>query len=633
MSDQPYEVSARKYRPRTFAEVVGQDHITRTLQNSLRSGKIHHAFLFTGPRGTGKTTTARLLAMALNCRTSETMAEEPCGQCESCQVITGGNSVDVLEIDGASNNSVDQIRELRETVGYAAFEGRYKVYIIDEVHMLTSHAFNALLKTLEEPPKHVVFIFATTEPGKVLATIMSRVQRYDFRRIGVGAITDTLKMIAEKEGIDAEDDALHLIARKAEGSLRDAESLLDQVRSFAVEKITLEEARNVLGIVDSDRLFQLTRLSVEQDASGALELAERLAEEGQDPREFMLSYAEHLRNLIAASVGGEAALELLTQSEREKYLDQVDKLSTEDYLRRFETVSQAAQALRDSPQPWIALEVTFLKLIHMDRAVDIRELIDRIDENLEGGSSGSAAGSGGAGAGTGQRAGSRSGSADTTSGARASGGGGRQDRTASPPAPPPAGVTESARPPAPSSPRASGDGTRVVREGDPPVPPPDVYEQEMEDSRGGQDDSRGGNGRGTPLAEVQAHWQDILEEVRRRKVSLFAFLTESEVVNVEANHVVLAFRGENHTFHINMVNRHADMIREITRDILGHALGVRCVKAEERKGSRVSGGQQAPRDVNEELLERLCEKDQNLKQIVDIFEARLEDGPGGRPDA
>jgi DNA polymerase III gamma/tau subunit len=351
--------------------------------------------------------------------------------------------------------------------------------------------------------------------------------------------------------------------------------------------------------VDSDRLFQLTRLSVEQDASGALELAEQLAEEGQDPREFMLSYAEHMRNMIAASVGGEAGLELLTNSEREKYLDRVGKMRTEDYLRRFELVSEAAQALRDSPQPWIALEVTFLKLIHMDRAVDIRELIDRIDENLEGGSSGSAAGSGGA------EVSSRQGT----------------------------NVSESAPSRAPNRERAGGDGTRMVREGGPPVPPPDAYEQEMESSQGVGDDSRGGNGKGAPLAEVQAHWQAILEEVRRRKVSLFAFLTESELVNVEGNHLVLAFRGKNHTFHINMVNRHADMIREITRDILGHGLGVRCVKAEERKGNRTTGGQKAPRDVNEELLERLCEKDQNLKQIVDIFEARLEDGPGGRPDA
>jgi DNA polymerase-3 subunit gamma/tau len=401
MSEQPYEVTARKYRPQTFEAVVGQEHVTRMLQNALRTKQVSHAFLFAGPRGTGKTTTARLLAKALNCRTATEMTPEPCGECESCRAIAQGSSMDVLEIDGASNRGIDQIRELRETIGYASFEGRFKVYIIDEVHMLTKEAFNALLKTLEEPPRHVVFVFATTEPGKVLPTILSRVQRYDFRRIGVVHITQTLVTICEREKIRAEREALQLIARKADGSLRDAESLLDQVRTYAGDEITLEDARQVLAVVDTERLFELTGGTVRGDAAETLRFAGRLADAGQDPYEFLLSYGEHLRHLIAAAVGGAEALETLPDTEREKYLKTAATLPAADWLRRFDHVSRAAQNLRSSPQPWIALEVALLQLAHLARAVDLKALIDRIDGAL-GGEDASSSGGGSAGRGPGR---------------------------------------------------------------------------------------------------------------------------------------------------------------------------------------------------------------------------------------
>jgi DNA polymerase-3 subunit gamma/tau len=635
MSDQQYEVTARKYRPRTFQEVVGQQHVTQTLQNALKKKQLHHAYLFTGPRGTGKTTTARLLAMALNCRTSDDMVPEPCTECESCQAIITGNSVDVLEIDGASNRGIDQIRDLKQTVGYAAFEGRYKVYIVDEVHMLTKEAFNALLKTLEEPPSHVVFIFATTEPGKVLPTIMSRVQRYDFHRIGVSAMANTLTVIAKKEGLQVEEDALHLIAARADGSLRDAESLLDQVRAFAGDSISLEAAR---GVVDTDRLFGLTRVSVENDAAGALQLANMLAEEGQDPREFMLSYAEHLRNLIAALVGGEQGLEMLPPAERQRYLEQVGRLDLVDYLRRFELVSRAAQSLRDSPQPWIALEVTFLQLAEMDRAVDLRELLGRIDENIGGGGASGGGGQQKRAESATEKPRAKSAPPDSSSESRAAKpltGDGRKPtagtgvssgrvRDAGPPVPPTGGGRESTA--------GTGASAGMVRDAGPPVPPTDVYESEMEPEDQGVTDRDGGNGKGAIAEEARAHWKEILEEIRKRKVSLHAFLAEAELEGVEKNQLLLAFRGDNHTFHINMVNRHSDMIREVTRDILGHSLGVKCVKAKmQKEGGGEKGADRG--DLNHELLERLCEQDPNLKAIVDIFDARLEDGHGGKPDA
>lgn len=588
MSEQPYEVTARKYRPQTFADVVGQDHILHTLQNALRTGQIAHAYLFSGPRGTGKTTVARLMAKALNCRSADTMTPEPCGECETCQAIARGGSIDVLEIDGASNRGIDQIRELRETVGYAALEGRYKVYVIDEVHMLTKEAFNALLKTLEEPPAHVVFIFATTEPTRLLPTILSRVQRYDFRRIGIGQIIDTLKMIAEKEGIRSDDQSLHLIASKAEGALRDAESMLDQVRAFAGDEITLAATRDVLGVVDAERFFTLTDLSGKRDAAGVFRFAADLIEEGQDPRGFMLGYAEHLRFLIAASLGGEIGLESLLEEDRKRYLETAGLFSLEDLLRRLEFTIEAADSLRSNPQPWIAIEAAFLRLVQMDSSVDLRELLDRIDTVL---------------ASPGKYQGSSSGVAET-------------GRVAENP-PPVQSEEEAPTPEDTDSPDSS-------------LPPVEAYEDEMTADQTARREDAGRTGGQLDIGFVQGRWKEILEEVRRRKVTLHAFMAEASLQGLDQNNLVLAFAGENHTFHINMLNRHVDIIRDATKTVLGHALGVTCRNDGDRSSSGADGQVKQSGDVNQQLLERLCEQDENLKTIVNTFNARLEDGPGGR---
>ncbi|MBT3193353.1 MAG: DNA polymerase III subunit gamma/tau, partial [Verrucomicrobia bacterium] len=292
-----YEVLARKWRPQQFDDVVGQDHVTQTLKNAISSNRIHHAYLFVGPRGIGKTSVARIFAKALNCLDGGPTAT-PCDKCGSCLEIMKGTSLDVLEIDGASNNGVDQVRELRETVKFAPTRSKFKLYIIDEVHMLSTAAFNALLKTLEEPPPHVKFMFATTEPEKVLATIVSRCQRFDLRRISVPKIVERLELIAEADGISADSDALLAIARGAEGGLRDAESAFDQLISFKGKEIAEDDVLSVFGLVSRSTLEQLAEHVLTGDIKGLIGIVGELDASGKDLRRLVIEIMAHFRNLL-----------------------------------------------------------------------------------------------------------------------------------------------------------------------------------------------------------------------------------------------------------------------------------------------------------------------------------------------
>src|SRR5579862_8280947 len=303
-----YQVFARKYRPRDFDSVVGQEHITRTLKNAIEQNRLAHAYLFVGPRGVGKTSTARILAKALNCVKGPTVM--PCGECDSCREIARGTSLDVLEIDGASNNGVEQVRELRENVRFAPAHGKFKIYIIDEVHMLTTQAFNALLKTLEEPPAHVKFIFATTEPQKVLPTILSRCQRFDLRRIPANLIVKHLKEIAKKEKVVVDDEALAAIARGAEGGLRDAESTLDQLISFCGNKIEEGDVLSVFGLVAHDQIAALTDAIIDGQTTKALRVLKDLDEIGKDLQRLVADLLDHFRNLLVVTLGEEGVASL-----------------------------------------------------------------------------------------------------------------------------------------------------------------------------------------------------------------------------------------------------------------------------------------------------------------------------------
>jgi len=376
-----YQVTARKWRPQTFTELVGQDHVARTLQNALRLGRMAHAYLFTGTRGVGKTTTARILAKALNCEQGPTA--EPCNQCILCQGITLGSSLDVLEIDGASNRGIDEIRDLREKMRYAPARGRYKIYIIDEVHMLTEHAFNALLKTLEEPPPQVVFIFATTEPQKVPITILSRCQRFDFRKVASPEIAACLAKIAQQEGIHISPNALHRLARRAEGSLRDAQTLFDQVIAFCGSQIEDPDVAGLLGLAGEEQILRLMEAILARDAGAAIDVLTHLFQRGHDTRDLCRQLLEAVRDMLVIKVAP-TGQSILDRSAAE--LESLQKLgahaSIDELHTLFELLTVAEGRVRDSAQPIWMLEVSVIKLAALPRLQSLSTLLTRL-ESLE----------------------------------------------------------------------------------------------------------------------------------------------------------------------------------------------------------------------------------------------------------
>jgi DNA polymerase-3 subunit gamma/tau len=372
-----YQVIARKWRPQTFADLVGQGHVTETLQNAIRNNRVAHAYIFSGARGVGKTTAARILAKALNCVNGPT--PEPCGVCDSCKEIAAGTSLDVIEIDAASNRGIDQIRELREMVRYAPAAARSKVVILDEAHMLTSEASNALLKTLEEPPDRVIFVMATTEPENLVDTIRSRSQHFHFRALTFAEISGRLQEIAEKENLNIEPGALAVIARMAEGSLRDALSLLEQARAFCGDTIPDKDVRELLGVVPEDALEELVGAIASGSADRALGLVHTFQKEGRNLQHFCREAIRHIRNLLIARVcGSYSDLIAATPDQRPALERAAAQFSEEDLTRFFQILLQTDDDLRRKPDPRVHLEMGLLRLINASRLAPLEELLAEV---------------------------------------------------------------------------------------------------------------------------------------------------------------------------------------------------------------------------------------------------------------
>jgi DNA polymerase-3 subunit gamma/tau len=374
-----YQVFARKYRPQLLDDLLGQDHVVQTLKNAIGQQRLAHAYLFVGPRGTGKTSTARILAKAVNCIHGPTV--NPCGICDSCREISQGISFDVLEIDGASNNSVDQIRELRENVRFAPVRGRYKIYIIDEVHMLTQQAFNALLKTLEEPPDHVIFVFATTEPNRVLPTILSRCQRFDFRRIPARTIATHLQYIAQQEGVTLTTAATEAIAAAADGGLRDAESMLDQLVAFCGDQIGESEVLNVFGLTSERVVADLTRAILSSRTSEALSIIHEQSEAGKDLVKLLADLLGFLRNLLISKVDKESLKEEVSELTRAALQELGGRVGPEQLLRLIEELSAVEPTIKWASNRKLQLEIGIIRAIQSLREVGLEQVLLAL-ENL-----------------------------------------------------------------------------------------------------------------------------------------------------------------------------------------------------------------------------------------------------------
>lgn len=371
----------RVYRPKTFEDVVGQEHIVKTLKNQIKNNNIGHAYLFSGTRGTGKTSTAKIFARAVNCLNP--INEEPCNECEICIDTLNDNIMDIVEIDAASNNSVDDIRELRESVKYTPSKAKYKVYIIDEVHMLSQGAFNALLKTLEEPPSYVIFILATTEPHKIPATILSRCQRFDFKRVSSKDIADRMSYICEKENIQAEDKALSLIARNSQGALRDALSILDQCMSFGNDKIEYNDVIELLGTVNIDELFQLSQSIIDEDTKKSLQILNEFIIWGKDIRNLINDLIDHFRNLMVCKVSKDLdEIISLPEESIERLKEQSKTININDLIRILNILSETQDSMKSSSNTRILAEVTMMKITQPMFDESKEALIKRI-ENLE----------------------------------------------------------------------------------------------------------------------------------------------------------------------------------------------------------------------------------------------------------
>lgn len=566
-----YLVLARKYRPMFFDDVVGQEHVTRTLQNAIEQNRIANAYLFCGPRGVGKTTVARILSKALNCDNAPTI--QPCNTCSSCIEVNESRSLDVLEIDGASNRGIDEIRNLRESLRYSPNPGKYRIYIIDEVHMLTNEAFNALLKTLEEPPERVLFIFATTEPHKVPATILSRCQRFDFKRITSKRIMAQLTELCQAEAITIDAESLRLIANKGDGSMRDSESILDQIIAFSGNEINAKDTTALLGIIGQELFFQVTDVIKAGNVQGGIELVQHIFSEGYDFSEFLIGLSEHLRNfLVAKSTSSSDDLNVAEEHAR-RYLAEAPEFEVEDLLRLIKIASDAENLIRRSSNARLHLEVAMIKMIKMTKSVQLADLLTQLDEA-------------------------------------------KKKSNLAPDAPSPKKhiVEPSAVPQSPVQPPPSAAST---------LTPSPAHSQSARAAKSNSDIAEKEPEQSAPaldLAAIEGKWLRVVDAVKKKRIALGSLLVEGWPTRIEGVNLELAFAGNN-GFHISSVERQATVVEEAIQEIYGVRLKLRVVRIEKEK---LAGVRKTPGRVDKRTeFAKLAKENDLVKDIVEKFDAEF----------
>jgi DNA polymerase-3 subunit gamma/tau len=510
-----YLVLARKWRPQSWNDLIAQEHVTATLCNAIQHDRLAHAYLFTGPRGVGKTTAARILAKALNCEKGA--APDPCNQCSSCTEIAESRNIDVFEIDGASNRGIDEVRSLRENIAYTPAGGKFRVYIIDEVHMLTTEAFNALLKTLEEPPDHVVFIFATTEPKKVPATIVSRCQRFDFRRISIQNILHQLRQICVSEKIQIDENGLMLIARKADGSMRDAQSILDQMMSYAEGKITAEHVIQALGLIEQEVFFTVSDILISKNIADGLALVEKVVSGGYDLEEFFIGLIEHLRNLLIVCSTGSTELIEVSEEHKKQYVETARNFKEEDLLRLIRIVADTSVSLKRSINPRIPLETAMITMIKLDKTVVIEDLLTRLDGLQKG--------------------------------------------------------AEKKEPVTHSETRMAENVSAQGRKSETKAENRMAPQKDKENN----DPSNTEKKKIITLRDVQSQWIKIVEKVKHKKITVGSFIQEGVVLDVRDNDIEIAF-GLSNGFHIDSIMRSKNLVLDALHEIFGSGVTFHCVK-------------------------------------------------------